>query len=314
MRDFRKAIAALAATGIAALGVVAATGGVASAGTDRPVTGCNISSKSLLTIGVVPSCSAGKAKVLDPTGFAVFVNPSFFNVLGALVPILGERVNWTLKCSVDGGTVAKSGTFTATMGKQEHIIDLQHAVGSPAPNSCTFTHLTATSTIAITGEILALLRLNLFNFGVSVIANNGVPGSIWAQYPDHRTICADVLANGNHGTPVHAYQCEQDLADQWTSVPTGQLVHNGDCLDNSPHGVLIDACQAKPAPDSSQVWEPQQAGGPGQLTNGENNECLTAPVSGVINGTRLTVRPCVNGDIGQQWKLPPVSPGNVLVH
>ncbi len=37
--------------------------------------------------------------------------------------------------------------------------------------------------------------------------------------------------NGNAGTQIQAFQCEQDLADQWIQV-SKQLVHNGDCMTN----------------------------------------------------------------------------------
>jgi hypothetical protein len=314
MRDFRKAVAALATTGIAALGVVAATGGVASAGTNVPLTGCSVSSSSLLSVGLTPSCSAGQATMFDPTGFAISVNPSFFNALGALIPSLGETVNWTLQCSLDGRTVTKSGTLNAMAEHTGVTIDPQSLVGSPVPNSCTFTNLTATSTEPISGTVLALLGSGTFNFGVSAIGNNGVPGAVWAQYPADAdgagsSVCADVPNNGNHGAPVQAYQCEDDLADMWTYLPTGQLVHNGDCLDSTPNGVLIDACQANPSAGSSQRWLPEHEAGPGVLTNAASNECLTAPASGIHNGTRLTVAPCSHSDIGQQWHLPPVSPG-----
>ena len=180
------------------------------------------------------------------------MNPSFLNALGALIPALGETVDWTLQCSLDGRTVTKSGMLHATSTHTGVSIDPQVAFGSPAPNSCTFTNLTATSTEPITGTVLSLLGMGTFNFGVSATGNDGVPGAIWAQYPRDMngapsTICADVLYNGNHGAPVRAYQCEGDLADDmWTYVHTGQLVHNGDCLDNTPNGVLIDACQAHP--------------------------------------------------------------------
>ena len=314
MRDFRKAVAALATTGIAALGVVAATGGVASAGTNVPLTGCTVSSNSLLSVGLTPSCSAGEATMSDPTGFVISADPSFFNALGALIPSLGETVDWTLQCSLDGRTVTKSGTLHATAEKVGVTIDPQSLVGSPAPNSCTFTNLMATSTEPISGTVLALLGTGTFNFGVSVTGNDGNPGAIWAQYPAdmhgaHSTICADVPNNGNHGAPVQAYQCEDDLADMWTYMPTGQLVHNGDCLDSTLNGVLIDACQAHPSGGSSQRWVPEHEAGPTLLVNAASNKCLTAPAWGIHNGSRITVAPCSASDIGQQWHLPPVSPG-----
>ena len=50
MRKFRTAAAALAATGITALGALAATGGVANAATDLSITGCSTNG-GLYTVG-----------------------------------------------------------------------------------------------------------------------------------------------------------------------------------------------------------------------------------------------------------------------
>lgn len=306
MRDFRKAVATLAATGIATLGAVAATGGVANAATNVPLTGCSVASTSLLSIGLTPECEAGDGTMYNPTSFTLTVDRSYFNALGGLVSGLGVTVNWTLSCNVDGGNRAASGVLHATSSDYSETIDLQSAVGSPAPNQCTFTHLSAKSTVAITSTLLAeLLGAAPFTFGVSATGDNGNPGALWAQYPGNSTICADVPANGNHGAPVQAFECQNDSANQWMYLSSGQLVHNGDCLTNTPQGELIAACQVG---DSSQKWVPEYASGPGFLTNASNNECLTAPTSGVIQGSRLKTATCKPGDVGQQWHLPAVSP------
>jgi hypothetical protein len=61
MRNFRTAAAALAATGIAALGAVAATGGVANAATNLSITGCS-TNVGVLTAGFIVNCSARPAR------------------------------------------------------------------------------------------------------------------------------------------------------------------------------------------------------------------------------------------------------------
>jgi hypothetical protein len=322
VRNIRKTAATLAATGIAALGAVAATGGVAGAVTNAALTGCSVGSGSLLSAGLTPSCSAGETTISNPTSFRVTVDPSFFTVLGgltnplgggALIPNLGATVTWTLECSVDGGTVTKSGTLNATAASNSQTINLQSAVGSPSPNSCTFTNLSVTSSVSLNSTILGALGSNSFTFGVSATGDNGTPGAIWAGYPADAdgagaTVCADVRDNGNHGAPVQSFRCESDLADQWIHVSTGQLVHNGDCLDSTAQGVVIDACQTNPASNSTQRWAPQNASGPGTLSNAASNKCLTAPTSGTVDGKQLTVATCSASNIGQQWHLPGVTP------
>ena len=140
------------------------------------------------------------------------------------------------------------------------------------------------------------------NLGASVTATTAVPGAIYTRVgtgdsPSYA--CMDQAGNGNAGSKVQLYRCNSDLAQFWTYLAGGQLVHNGDCADVNNNGnVTLAAC------DGSQVqqWTVNSAGnGFGTIVNQASNNCLTAPSS--ADFVQLTVANCNNaGD--QQWTAP----------
>jgi hypothetical protein len=185
------------------------------------------------------------------------------------------------------------------------VIDLQSAVGSPDPSSCTVSDLKATSLASLTA-----LTLNLITIGASATADTGVPGAVYANYPADKAgaraeVCADDTGNGNAGTGTQAYQCLSDLADQWIQLGTGQFVHNGDWLTDTGSGVAIERCIASPPDSSGQVWS-GSSGGAGELTNADGNGCLTAPSSGTIDSGLLRVAAC-HFAVGQECTIPNVT-------
>jgi len=309
MRKFRTAAATLAATGLAAFGVASASG-VAHAATNQAITTCSIGS-SEINANVGPRCTASTGTIDNPTQVTVTVNPSFFSALSGL-PIIGSllstNVTYTLACSVDGKVKTAAESYTATSSDSNtQVLNLQKEVGSPAPKWCQIRNLTASAPAAI-----VIPTGTTFTFGVTAIGNNGTPGEIWAQYPSSggagSTICVDDTANGNAGTVVQAFQCENDLADGWILVPNGQVVHNGDCLTDSGGIVTLESCVSDPGPASSQVWVGHGTPGiAGEVTNADGDGCLTAPASGKIDRSKITVEPCVSGTLGQSWKVPAVT-------
>jgi hypothetical protein len=220
------------------------------------------------------------------------------------------RATWNLSCVVDGSPVNTTGTLTVTTLTQSasDVINLQSAVGSPNPSSCTVSNLVATTTLSLT--LRAILNLNLIAVGANATADTGVPGAIYANYPSdsagaHAVVCADDTNNGNAGTDVQAFQCLSDLADQWIQMGTGQFVHNGDCLTGTGSGVTIERCLASPSNSSGQVWSASSSGA-GQMSNADGGGCLTAPSSGTIAGAPLRMAAC-RGALGQQWTVPNVT-------
>jgi hypothetical protein len=305
MRKFATAVAALATTGIAALGTVAATSGVANAATDLSITGCSTNG-GLLTLGVIPNCQAPTGYIYNSTQIEVHVDKSFLTALLGVLGV-GVRVKYALTCSVDGSPVTKYLGFEATNPYNDtQVVDLQQAVGSPSPNDCAIEGLSATSLISLT-----VADLKLFTFGVYAVGDNGVPGAIWAQYPSdsegaRSTICADDTGNSNAGTPIQAYQCEQDLADAWLQT-NHQLIHNGDCMTNVGGNVTLEKCEGGQWPAPNQAWlvlgTPYSSG---LIRQGHG--CLSAPSSGNIETSQLTVEPCGATGYVQQWKAPANTP------
>jgi Ricin-type beta-trefoil lectin domain len=302
MRNFRTAAATLAATGIAALGAMAATGGVANAATNLSITGCS-TNVGVLTAGLFVNCSAPTGTIYNPTQITTTVNKT------ALTALLGDlgvgvKVKYNLSCSVDGSWVNSPQGFTATKSNQNvQVVNLMQAVGSPEPNQCQVQNLSVESLAS-----LSVLRYPILGFGATVTGNNGVPGAIWAQYPPSTsgagsTVCADDTGNRNAGTKIQAYQCEQDLADQWIQV-SKQLVHNGDCMTNDGGWVKLEKCEGGRWSAPSQTWNvtgtPYKAG---WITMGKN-WCLSAPASGMVDGAQLSVQKCGATGYVQAWKAP----------
>ena len=307
MRNFRTAAAALVATGIAALGAVTATGGVANAATGLSITGCS-TNVGVLTHGLFVNCSAPTGTIYNPTQITVTVNKTALTALLGDLGI-GVKVKYDLACSVDGHTEVWHKNFTATKPNENvQVVDLQQTVGSPAPNQCQVQNLSATSLVS-----LSVLKYPILGFGVDATGDNGIPGAIWAQYPPSTsgagsTVCADDTGNRNAGTKIQAFQCEQDLADQWLQV-SNQLVHNGDCMTNEGGRVKLEKCEpGQYAAAPNQTWDvmgdPYSAG---EITQG-SGWCLSAPKSGMVDGAQLTVQRCGATGYVQQWKAPGTTP------
>ena len=95
----------------------------------------------MLGLSLLPTCTAGDSTVANPTSITITLNtrPRLdLNLLG-----LGVKATWTLSCTVDGNQVTSSGSFqvTSLSTSASEVIDLQSAVGSPNPSSCTVTNL-----------------------------------------------------------------------------------------------------------------------------------------------------------------------------
>lgn len=307
MRNFRTAAAALVATGIAALGAVAATGGVANAAPNQSITGCS-TNVGVLTAGLFVNCSAPTGTIYNPTQITVTVNKTALTqLLGDLG--IGVTVKYDLVCSVDGSNVTKPQEFTATKPNENvQVVNLQQTVGSPEPNQCQVQNLTVKSLAS-----LSVLKYPILGFGATATGDNGIPGAIWAQYPPSSsgagsTVCADDTGNLNAGTKIQAYQCEQDLADQWIQV-SKQLVHNGDCMTNEGGWVKLEKCEpgqwgAAPNQTWNVMGNPWKAG---EITQGKG-WCLSAPASGMVDGSQLSVKPCGTSGYTQWWKAPGNTP------
>jgi hypothetical protein len=319
MRKFAKLAAAVATSGIAVFGSLAATAGVANADDEQSVTGCDTGSSGLLGLNVFPTCSSPTSTVVSPTSFTVSIDPSFFSTLntplikaaiGLLGQTLAENVTYTLACSVNGTTVTKDESFQATTdaATQTQTVDLQQAVGSPEPNSCQVQNLKATSLVSLSAPVLALLNGSHFNFGVNATAETGVPGAIWMSSGKTSAgagagICVDDANNGNAGSKVQVYQCNSDLAQFWVQSSDGHIVRNGVCLQQSSTKAILAKCSGT---NNAQKWTINGTHGVfNTVVNHSTSQCLTAPSP--KNFTQITVGSCT-GAANQRWTGPAKSP------
>jgi hypothetical protein len=307
MRNIRAAVAAFAATGLAAFGALAATGGVANAAQDLSITGCSINT-ALVGVQILPTCEASDGTIYNATQVTATVDPTFLQEFVGHITGTGVDVSYKLVCSVDGSWVTAYEHFQANdWHHNTQVVNLSDAVGSPEPNQCTVKDLRAKSLASV-----SLLGHRILGFGVSVKGDNGVPGAIWAQYPNSTsgagsTVCADDTGNMNAGTHIQAFQCEQDLADQWLQV-SHQLIHNGDCMTNVGGNVKLEKCEGGKWSAPNQTWwvkgTPMTAG---QITNGKG-WCLSSPATGMVDGSHLTVQHCGANGYVQMWKAPANTP------
>jgi len=308
MRISKKAAVSAVAAGLLALGAVAGSGGSAFAASAQPVTGCT-ADFGALSIGLLPTCTAGDSTIANPTSISITLNTTTLgSVLNALG--LGMKATWTLSCVVDGSTDNVPGSYSDTSLSQSatDVIDLQSAVGSPNPSSCTVEDLTASTTAALG---IGILGLNLITVGATATADTGVPGAVYSNYPKdssgaHAVVCADDTGNGNQSSTIQAFQCLSDLADFWLQTSNGQFVHNGDCLTDTGSSVLLERCVANPSNGSGQVWNASSSGA-GEMSNADGDGCLTAPASGTVDGAALRMAACHHAT-GQSWTVPNVTP------
>ncbi len=315
-----KTAAACAAVGLAAFGLAAGSGGVARAAT-ATMTSCTEPISGLIGGSAVAMCTAGTATIANPTGMKVTVNPSFFTVLLGNSEIntlvhgaLSARVTYQLTCQVNGRSVTSTRDtgFTVTSAKHNtHEINMQQAVGSPAPNQCVLANLTVSSAISAAFLNQAYLLGLRFTVGVSATGDNGVPGPMYFMTAKNQsgavpTICADDTMNRNAGAVIQAYTCVNDPNQKWLQVTTHQFVHNGDCMADVGGKARLAGCVAKPKLSSGQVWETvRKPGRLAELVNTGNGRCLTA--SHPRNNTPLVITRCT-GARTQLWKVQGVTP------
>src|SRR6185437_15546231 len=134
MRNIRAAVAAFAATGLAAFGALAATGGVANAAQDLSITGCSINT-ALVGVQILPTCEASDGTIYNATQVTATVDPTFLQEFVGHITGTGVDVSYKLVCSVDGRWVTAYEHFQANdWHHNTQVVNLSDAVGSPEPN------------------------------------------------------------------------------------------------------------------------------------------------------------------------------------
>jgi hypothetical protein len=310
MRIFKKAAVSMTAVGLLGFGAAVGFGGSALASVGLPglITGCETVVNTDAN-GFVPNCEAIGGTVDNPTAIGVYVDT---DNLGALIDAQsGQGIDaaWTLSCVVNGIVVNTPGTLAVTSTSQfpGAIIDLQTAVGSPAPKQCSIEDLTVQTALPLTSSIIRSHELGeaSWTLGAAALAVTALPGAIYQQAGTtsagaQAALCADDTANGNAGSKIQGFQCLGDLADTFVQTSSGQLVHNGDCVSLAGSKVILAPCTAG---NAAQEWLQSAVGA--RVWNRSTGSCLTAP--SVTPGIQLTVTPCGSG-ANQKWHLPGASP------
>lgn len=292
MRKIRHLVAATAATGLLALGGVAASSGTADAATH--VSGC--SKSGLATAGIEPTCTSS-GTVKNPTSIKLTVRASFLNQLldtPASLLGLGIKDHWMLTCW--GGNrqmIQRGGTFTMTgrsiMGGNRNPSTwlLRNTV---VPSRCT-----VQSTVTALGD-LQVLGLGLLTVGDNVTATTSTPGGMWSGTRFNGAKCATGPFNRykDPGSKVVVWDCQSALANYWNWGPRHVLSHDGLCMTNSGGRTYLAKCTYRP----NQAW---YNAGHNRVVKSGTGGCLT--IAGARNGTQLRVMRCT-GKAGQRWWIP----------
>ena len=314
MRIFMKAVAFTATVGLLAFGAVVGSGGPAFAAPNpyTLITGC-ITAVGDVTVGYVPNCAAIGGTIEHPNSSIVVGVATNTDALDALINDQigqGYELSWVLACSVNGRTATAPGSYEITSTKQSTLttINLQKAVGSPAPNQCTIEQLEVRTILPLT--LVDIDEAVPFEIGAGAEGISAVPGAIHQEAGTtsagaRAELCANAAANGNAGAKIQAFQCLSDLADSFVHTKKGQLVHNGDCVSVTAGGkVFLARCVSN---DTREQWGQSKAGG--SVENQSTFTCLTAP--SVKAGTQLTVKKCGSA-ANQRWFLPAATAVPVL--
>jgi hypothetical protein len=229
MRFFSKAAVATAAAGLAAVGAVTAGGGVANAATGQVAVSCSTNAV-VLSADALSSCTEGATTAINPTSFTLTTSsPGLTGTLASTLSTdltslglsdassltsqlqnLNENVSFNVACSVNGNTVTKAESYTALADGTSETINLQSAVGAPAPNSCTIQDFTVSSLVSLSAPDIALI--------------NGLPSSVLSTSTPVLGSLSGLLTT--LGLPSFAGLSGDDLTDLLSLSISAQLTAN----------------------------------------------------------------------------------------
>lgn len=265
MRTFRRLAAGLAASGLFALGGVAATAVAANAGT---IGSCTAQ-------GDFADCSAG-GTASDPLTITVTVTSS---------PDESVTVSWDTVCSEGTGAGTSSGSFTATTPVTRTISHPYHQ-----PDSC---------------DVGAAGGLNGDgnSIKVSISSSSTAPPPPVHEITGYAGRCVDDDRNSSAtGTKVQLYTCAKTAAESWT-FKNGELIHNDKCANDQGNAgsggkIILYPCSSA----GNEHWT-HKSNGEYVLSSHSGRLCLTDPHNSTKNSTQLEVTVC-NDAANQRWSLP----------
>jgi hypothetical protein len=265
MHRIRRIAASATATGLLALGGIAATAAVANAGT-------------------IGSCgSSGEFAICAASGTAT--KPLTITVTVTASPNQEVDVNWSMGCSQGYSVAGSSGEFDATTPVTRTISHPFHQ-----PDSCDVT-------------VGAGLLNGSGSIHVSIGSSATAPPPPVTAIKGYDGKCVDDTGNSSaNGAKVELWSCTKGAAQNW-SFSGGYLKHNGKCANDSSDGgngskVILYTCSKA----QNDLWT-HKSNGEYVLKAHGSTLCLTDPKNSKTNGTQLTVSTCKN-TASQHWTLP----------
>ena len=265
MHRFRRVAVSVAASGLLALGGVAASAIAANAGT-------------------IGSCSAqGDFATCSASGTAN--KPLTITITVTSSPDESVTVYWDAVCSQGTGAGSSSGNFTASTPVTRTISHPYHQ-----PDSC---DVAATGGLNGTGSWIK----------ISISSSSTPPLPTVHQIKGYAGKCVDDLANSSaKGTKIVLWSCDKTAAQNW-AFSGGHLEHNGECANDQGNGgsgskVILYTCTKA----SNDIWS-HKSNGEYVLKAHNGKLCLDDPSYSTKNGTQLKVYACKD-TANQRWSLP----------
>jgi Ricin-type beta-trefoil lectin domain len=238
-------------------------------------------SSTVANAGTIVSCS--KSGILATC--AVSGAPSNPVTITAAVTSSPDeaQISWSINCtSVTGSQASSSGSFA---GKTPFTRTIPHPFSRP--DECGVV-------------VTAALSSGTGSIHLTLSSSSASPPTAIKGYGGK---CVDDAGDSSAArNKIQIWSCTGGAAQDW-SFSNGELVHNGNCLNDQASGgsgskIVLWSCDRAP----NETW-----------THNSRNEyvlkarggtlCLDDPRSSTKNGTQLIVYTCDNGS-NQHWSLP----------
>jgi hypothetical protein len=256
--------------------------------------------------GVAGSCAGAGTPISCTITDLVIPTPQTIE-LHALVSPNGHTVSfaWTAVCSLNGKNVTTTGSKpSSNTGVWEPV-----TVGMANPDACLVTATASlpgtSSTSAAPVPTLTLdVDYNPQPSSGSSPSPSATPIGITGLISGFAGKCVDDAGNSSAlRAKVQIWTCNHsDKAQPWTYA-SGELIHNGLCLNAKGNGgnrskIILWTCER--SPNETWVYQPNHTY---KLKAHGWTLCLDDPGKATKNGTQLIVYTCQNSP-NQHWSLP----------
>jgi len=270
MRKPRRLVVALAVSGLIAASAVAASQ-LAHADVAGTCTG----------LSGYATCSVTET-ISQPTSLSVSM---------LAYPRQKAAFQWTLECSLGGASTTTSGSDVVLSPPTITIpIDLPYT----NPDSCN---------INVTGDDLKAELGNKLTITVNFTTGTSSTGSS-SVVRGYGGKCLDDKGNSSaNGAKVIIWSCNSSDSAQGFSFSSGELKHNGKCVNDQGNGgsgtkVILWACNG----GSNEKWFHSSNGEFVLSLSSHGLLCLNDPGNSTTNGTQLIVYTCKNTS-NEHWSV-----------